>query len=63
MNGSAKTTSYRNGYDGHDPLNAIAQFKLKKGDSVNIYFGGPFYNPVSKYNAYFEGHLIRQINE
>ena len=63
MNGSAKTTAYRDEDDGHDTVTATAQFKLKKGDTVNVYFDGSWYNPAYFAHAYFEGHLIRQINE
>ena len=63
MNGSAKTVAYRDEDTGYDTVTATAQFKLKKGDTVNVKFGGSWYNPSASIYAYFEGHLIRQINE
>ena len=58
-----KTYPYRDEDEGHDSLNAIAQFKLNKGDIVNVYFGGTFYYPHDSICAYFEGHLIHKITE
>ena len=63
MNGSQKTIAYRNEDDGYDVVTASAQFKLKKGDTVHVYLSGTWYKPSSSVTAYFEGHLIRQINE
>ena len=66
MNGSWKTHAHR--YEGlgwaeHDTVTATTQFKLQKGDTVHVYFSGYFFEPNHGYNAYFEGHLISQINE
>ena len=63
MNGTEKTLTLRDEDDGHDTVTATAQFKLKKGDTVNVHFYGTWYNPATSSYAYFEGHLIRQINE
>ena len=63
LNGSGKTWAKRDEDDGYDTVTATAQFKLKKGDTVNVYFGGYWNNPAFYRFAYFEGHLIRQINE
>ena len=66
MNGAHTTTAFRDadgGHKSHDTVTATSQFKLKKGDTVRPYFGGYFYYPIYSYNAYFEGHLIRQIEE
>ena len=63
MNGSYKTITYRNDGMGHDTVTATAQFKLKKGDIVDAWFHGNWYNPANSKHAYFEGHLIRKINE
>ena len=63
VNGSQRTFVNSRHNDGYDTITTDAQFKLKKGDTVNIYFGGLFYNPSHYHNTSFEGHLIRQINE
>ena len=57
-----KTYSNREEDDGHDTLTATEQFILNKGDTVYVYFYGKFWNPAHRDHAYFEGHLIRQIN-
>ena len=63
MNGTYKTDAYRNEDAGYDIVTVTAQFKLKKGDIVNVYFNGYWYNPANSAYAYFEGHLVHQINE
>ena len=63
MNGYYTTFAHRYENEGHDTVTATAQFKLKKGDTVNVYFGGYWREPAESRYAYFEGHLIRQINE
>ena len=63
MNGTYKTDAYRNEDAGYDIVTVTAQFKLKKGDTVKVYYNGTFYNPAASYYAYFEGHLISQITE
>ena len=63
MNGSYKTFAIRDEDGEHDTVTAVAQLKLQKGDTVHVYFNGYFQNPSHYQNAYFEGHLISQINE
>ena len=63
VNGTQMTFASIKHDNAWDTISTDAQFKLKKGDTVNIYFGGFFYNPSHHHNTYFEGHLIRQINE
>ena len=63
MNGSYKAYAYRDEDDGHDTVTTTAQFKLEKGDTVNVFMSGYYYDPASSTRTYFEGHLIRQINE
>ena len=62
VNGAYETFSYRDEDDGHDTVTVTDQFKLNKGDTVYVYFHGKFYNPAYPHYTYFEGHLIRQIN-
>ena len=63
VNGSAKQEAYRHENHGYDTVTATSQFKLNKGDTVNIKFGGKFNWPSHSNMAFFEGHLIRQIND
>ena len=63
MNWSWKTRAHRDEDGEYDTVTATAQFKLQKGDTVHVYFDGYFFNPSYYGYAYFEGHLISQINE
>ena len=63
VNGSSKAYARRDEDGEHDTVTVTAQYKLQKGDIVNVYFYGYFYNPSNSNYAYFEGHLIRQIND
>ena len=63
MNGSWKTLARRDEDGEADTVTATTQFKLQKGDTVHVHFDGYFYNPSAYQYAYFEGHLINQINE
>lgn len=62
VNGSAKAYSRRDEQGDYDTVTLSAQFQLTKSDTVSVRFYGSFYYPHDAKNAYFEGHLIRQIN-
>ena len=62
VNGSQKSYIYRNEDAEEDTVNLSSQFKLNKGDTVWVYFGGYFNAPGRDTLTFFEGHLIRQIN-
>ena len=62
INGSFKASAYRN-EDGHyDTVTLSSQLKLKKGDIVWARFAGYFNSSGDTRYAFFEGHLIRQMN-
>ena len=63
MKDSWSAAAYRDEDGEHDTVTVTEQFELKKGDIVYVQFVGYFYNPSYSNFAYFEGHLIRQINE
>ena len=62
LNGSRKTIANRDEYRDCDNVTATAQFKMSKGDTVTVYFEGRFYDPTRSEHAYFEGHLIDQVD-
>ena len=61
VNGSNKAYAYREEDENFDTVTLSSQFKLKKGDTIWVYFGGTYYIPNTAYCTFFEGHLIRQI--
>ena len=46
VNGSDKTQAHRNGDEERDTITLSSQFKLSKGDTVWVRFGGTFYIPT-----------------
>ena len=63
VNGSDKSRSYHKNSDsrGYDTLNLSCQFKLQKGDIVNVRYEGTFFRPEYYKWNHFEGHLITEI--
>ena len=63
VNGSDKSRSYHKNSDsgGYDTLTLSCQFKLQKGDSVNVRYSGTFFRPDYVQWNHFEGHLISKI--
>ena len=64
VNGSDKSRSYHRNGDavGYDTLNLTCQFKLQRGDFVNVRYSGTFFMPEFYQWNHFEGHLISEIN-
>ena len=60
---AVKAYAYRYEDNGYDTVTVRTQFKLIRGDTVHVRFDGVFYGPSHSCYAFFEGHLIRQINE
>ena len=62
VNGSPKTHAYRDEGGEYDMITLSSQLKLNKGDTVWPQFTGYFESAGYAQLAFFEGHLIRQLN-